>query len=146
MDGCHLLSPVSAGFPSPAANWSERPLDLNDLLVPHPASTFFVGVQGNSMINAGIHDGDILVVDRLLEALHKNIVVVSLRDALMVKYILFLRNTIVLQSAHHAYPSFAVTPSMNFQVWGVVTCVLHPLHAALAFAAVPDLVGRSEQL
>ena len=66
---------VSAGFPSPAEDHVDRKLDLNELLVPHPAATFFVRVAGDSMINAGINNGDILVVDRSVEATNGKIII-----------------------------------------------------------------------
>jgi len=78
-------SRVQAGFPSPAADHLEASLDLNQHLIQHPASTFFVRASGNSMINAGIHNNDILVVDRSLEAKHGNIVIAALNGELTVK-------------------------------------------------------------
>lgn len=126
-----LTFSVSAGFPSPAERWSERPLDLQELLVPHPEATFFVRAQGSSMVLAGIHDSDVLVVDRSLPATHGSIIVALLRGSFIVKRLLYQDGTILLQSEHHRYPTFAVTPQMRFEIWGVVTCVLHPLHASL---------------
>ena len=76
---------ISAGFPSPAQNEEGETLDLNELLIRHPSATFFLRVSGNSMIKAGIHDKDILVVDRSLEPVHGKIVIASINGELTVK-------------------------------------------------------------
>ena len=70
-----FLAPVSAGFPSPADDYIENQLDLNKHLIRHPAATFFVRVKGDSMIEAGIHSGDILIIDRSLEPTDKKVVI-----------------------------------------------------------------------
>lgn len=119
---------VSAGFPSPAEPWREAPLDLQALLVPHPASTFFVRVQGHSMQGAGIYEHDLLVVDRALTATNNAIIVAELRGGFTVKRIRFDGDTIILASEHPRYPTFPVTPAMHFHLWGVVTVVIHALH------------------
>ena len=73
-----FLEPVSAGFPSPAGDYIECRLDLNEHLIQHPSATFFVRVAGESMVGAGIHDGDMLIVDRSLEPVHGSVVVAAL--------------------------------------------------------------------
>ncbi len=79
------LSPVQAGFPSPAEEHMERPLDLHKHLVKHESATFFLRVSGQSMINAGIFDGDLLVVDRAIAAAHNKVVIAALDGELTVK-------------------------------------------------------------
>lgn len=85
-----FMSSVEAGFPSPAEDYIEGRLDLNKHLIKHPAATFFVRVSGNSMINAGIYPGDILIVDRSLEAADKKIVIAVVDGELTVKRLIFL--------------------------------------------------------
>jgi len=87
-----FVTGISAGFPSPADDYIDRKLDLNELLITHPAATFFVRVEGNSMINAGIHSGDILVVDRALEPNNNNVVLAVLDGEFTVKRIKKLKN------------------------------------------------------
>jgi DNA polymerase V len=79
-----FLERVSAGFPSPAEDYIEKTLDLNELCIQHPAATFFVRVQGESMIGVGIFPGDVLVVDRSLRAQHGDIIIASLESEMTV--------------------------------------------------------------
>ncbi len=83
------LSPVAAGFPSPADDYIDQKLDLHSHLVRNPAATFFLRAQGDSMIGAGIHDGDLLVVDRSLEAAHNRVAIVALDGELTVKRLVY---------------------------------------------------------
>ena len=116
---------INAGFPSPAENDIEMQLDLNEHLIKHPASTFFVKVQGDSMRGAGIFSGDILIVDKSLDATHGKIVVAILNGEFTVKKLFIQKNAIQLVPANNAYPIITVTEGMDFQVWGVVTYVIH---------------------
>jgi len=118
---------VSAGFPSPADDFVEDSLDLNELLIRHPAATFFVRVQGDSMAEAGIHSGDILIVDRAVEAGDKSIVLAALNGELTVKRIRRRRGKVFLEPENPAYPSIEVTPDMEPHVWGVAIHVIHSL-------------------
>ena len=118
---------VAAGFPSPADDYIDRGLDLNELLVQHPAATFFVRVAGDSMTGAGIHDQDILVVDRSLAAASGRIVIAIVNGELTVKRLLCRGNTLQLVAEHPDYPPLAVTEEMGFEVWGVVTAAIHRL-------------------
>ncbi len=118
---------VPAGFPSPAADYEQDRLDLNKHLVRNPAATFFVRVTGDSMIGAGIHDGDLLVVDRSLEPRDKNVVIAVLDGELTVKRIRLMRGKIVLVPENESYPSREITTENEFEVWGVVTNVIHKL-------------------
>ena len=119
--------PVSAGFPSPAEDYLEGTLDLNQYLVKHPAATFFVRVTGDSMIGAGIHAGDILIVDRSLEARDGKVVIAVVNGELLVKRLRMEKERIYLASENQDYPPLVITDLMEFEVWGVVTNVIHPL-------------------
>ncbi len=125
------LPPVGAGFPSPAESFFEKRLDLSQLLTPHPDFTYFVRAQGNSMVGAGIHDGDILVVDRALNATSNAIVVVVLNAGFLVKRIQFRDQNILLIAEHHRTPLITVTERDSFSIWGVVTYSLHAVGARL---------------
>lgn len=116
---------VSAGFPSPAENYIENSLDLNDLMIKHPASTFFVRVQGDSMNEAGISSGDILVVDKALEASSGRIIVAIINGEFTVKRLMIHARGVFLEPANPKYRTIAISEEMDFQVWGVVTYVIH---------------------
>lgn len=116
---------VAAGFPSPAGDYVEKQLDLNDLIVKHPAATFFVRVEGESMKGAGISSGDILAVDRSLEPANGKIVVAVLNGEFTVKRIQITQNGVFLVPENPAFPPISVSEATDFQVWGVVTYVIH---------------------
>lgn len=122
-----FLAPVSAGFPSPAEDYIEGNLDLNKYLIKNPAATFFVKVSGNSMIDASIHNGDILVVDRSLEPADRKVVIAVFNGELTVKRIKATGGRVVLISENKDYSPLQVEEEMNFEVSGVVTNVIHPL-------------------
>ncbi|MBP9855670.1 MAG: translesion error-prone DNA polymerase V autoproteolytic subunit [Candidatus Omnitrophica bacterium] len=119
------LSHVPAGFPSPADDYIEKSLDLNEYLIDHPASTFFVRVKGDSMINAGIQNGSILIVDRSLEAINNKIVVAILNGEFTVKRMKKYNGNIFLVAENPNYAPIEVTSNMDFEVWGVVVHVIH---------------------
>jgi len=117
---------VKAGFPSPADDFVEERLDLNDYLIERPAATFFVRVDGDSMTGAGIHPGDILIVDRSLEPLSGRIVIAVIDGAFTVKRIRIASNEeILLEPENPAFEPIRVGPGSDFQIWGVVTYVIH---------------------
>ncbi len=118
---------VSAGFPSPAADYEEDKLDLNKYLIKHPAATFFVRVTGDSMMGAGIHSDDLLVVDRSLEPKDKSVVIAVIDGELTVKRIRIGNKKITLQPENENYSVRQITEDTDFQVWGVVTNVIHAL-------------------
>ncbi len=118
---------VAAGFPSPADDYIEGKLDLNQHLVKHPAATFFVRVEGDSMIGAGIHSGDILVVDRSLKPCHGKIVIAVLNGELTVKRLEQRKGILRLLPENNSYPAVEITAAMDFMIWGVVTNVIHSL-------------------
>lgn len=116
---------VSAGFPSPAEGHMEGPLDLHELMIQHPAATFFVRVDGDSMIDAQIHTGDLLVVDRSLDPTDGRIVVAVVDGEFTVKRLVKEKGLVYLKAENRKYPPMKVTTEMDFQVWGVVTWVIH---------------------
>jgi DNA polymerase V len=118
-------SKVSAGFPSPAESFVERKLDLNSYLVRHPAATFFVRVSGESMLNAGIQDGDMLLVDKSLQPTDKKVVIASVNGELTVKRIRTLGSAVFLVPENEQYAPIKITEEVDFSVWGVVTTVIH---------------------
>ena len=117
---------VPAGFPSPATDYCERKLDLNELCIQHPAATYFVRAQGDSMIEAGIFPGDVLVVDRAITATHGDIVIVSVNGELTVKK-LETRPTIRLVPMNKKYDPINVPDDADLEVFGVATTVVHNL-------------------
>jgi DNA polymerase V len=121
------MVPVAAGFPSPAEDYLEGKLDLNKYLIKHPAATFFVRVTGDSMIAAGIHPGDILIVDRSIEPADKKVVIAVIEGELTVKRIRRLKGKIVLMPENENYKPLQINAEMSFEIWGVVTNVIHPL-------------------
>ena len=121
------LSPVKAGFPSPADDFVDRKLDLHEYLVHNEAATFFLRAQGDSMIGAGIHDGDLLIVDRSVEAAHDKIVIAALDGELTVKRLQRTRGQVFLAPENPDYPVFDITEKEYVYIWGVVTYVIHKL-------------------
>ncbi|QJT10246.1 LexA family protein [Oceanidesulfovibrio marinus] len=121
------LSAVPAGFPSPAEDYVEGTLDLNEYLVRHPAATFFVRVVGDSMRDAGIESGDLLVVDRALNPVSGRIVVAAVGGELTVKRLVEQGGSLLLMPANPAYTPLDVTEDDSFAAWGVVTAVVRTL-------------------
>jgi len=121
------LSRVEAGFPSPADDYMERPLDLNEHVIKHPAATYFVRASGDSMTGAGIFDGDLLIVDRSLEPVHGRIAIVEMDGQLTVKRLSKSKGRFLLQSENVSYPPIELQEGNEVMVWGIVTHVLHNL-------------------
>jgi DNA polymerase V len=122
-----FLGRLPAGFPSPADDYLEGRLDLNRHLIRHPAATFFVRVTGDSMIGAGIHSGDLLVVDRSLEPVDRNVVVAVVDGELTVKRLFKQDGVLRLLAENQRYPPIEITGHQTFEIWGVVTNVIHAL-------------------
>jgi DNA polymerase V len=116
---------VQAGFPSPAEDYLDKTLDLNELLIARPAATFFVRVAGDSMQNAGIFSGDILVVDRSLDATDNKIIIAIVNGEFTVKRLKIREGQISLVPENPTYPILEMKEGSDFQVWGVVTYVIH---------------------
>lgn len=111
---------VSAGFPSPAADYEESRLDINEYLVRNPISTFFFPVQGDSMVGAEIHDGDILVVDKSVRARHGHIVIAFIDGQRLVKRLHHRAGRVALMAENPSYPPLEIKEGMELLVWGVV--------------------------
>ncbi|MCJ1697704.1 translesion error-prone DNA polymerase V autoproteolytic subunit [Rathayibacter caricis] len=122
---------VAAGFPSPAQDYFDGSLDLNDHLIRDKTSTFIVRVSGESMTGAGISDGDELVVDRSITPTHGSVVIAILDGELTVKRLELRPGGVVLRAENPEYPPILVPELSDLQVWGVVTVCLHRLHRAL---------------
>ena len=120
------LSKVSAGFPSPAENDIAEKLDLNEYLIKHPAATFLVRANGQSMINAGIHENDILVVDRSLAPADGKIVIAAIDGQLTVKRLKrHGKGQIFLLAENPSHPPIEIREGNEVYIWGVVTNVIH---------------------
>lgn len=119
--------PVEAGFPSPADDFIEQTLNLHTYLVHNESATFFVRAHGDSMINAGIHNEDLLIVDRSVPAEHNRIVIAAMDGELTVKRLQRRDNKVFLASANPDYPDFDITDSEYIHIWGVVRYAIHKL-------------------
>jgi DNA polymerase V len=116
---------ISAGFPSPADDFIDKPLDLNEFLVSHPSATFFVRVEGTSMIDAGIRPGDILIVDRAIDPSSGSIVVAVVDGEFTVKRFQKKGKRAFLLPENPDFPPLEIEGSMTVEIWGVVTYVIH---------------------
>lgn len=117
--------PVPAGFPNPANDHIEREINLNDELIDHPAATFFVRVEGNSMIGAGIHHGDTLIVDKAIEAISGKIVIAVVDGEFTVKRLVKKGSQMILRAEAEGIPDLIIRSEQQFEIWGVVTYVIH---------------------
>ena len=120
-----FASHVKAGFPSPAEDYAEQKLDLNTHLIQHPAATFFLRVSGDSMINAGIFNGDLLIVDRSLTATHGKVVIAAVNGELTVKRLNKTKEGVFLVAENKNYPPIALNENDQVYIWGVVTHTIH---------------------
>lgn len=121
------LSPVSAGFPSAAEDYIDSQINLHELIVRNPAATFFLRASGDSMLGVGTHDGDLLVVDRSLEASHNRVVIAAIDGELLVKKLCRKGGRVMLKSANEGYPDFDISEREHVHIWGVVSHVVHRL-------------------
>ena len=123
------LISASAGFPSPAENYVEEKLNLNSYLIKNKeSSSFFVRVSGDSMINVGIFDNDILIVDRSLDPKRQSIVIVSIDGELVIKKLIKDQSkNYYLKSENSNYPNIKLNSNRDTVIWGVVTYVIHSL-------------------
>lgn len=121
-----MAGEVRAGFPSPADDYLEKPLDLTEALVLHPSSTFFARAKGNSMERHGIYDGDMLIVDRSLNAVPGNVVIMAIEGELTCKQLTLLGNRFYLCSGSEVYPPIPLNGT-ECHCWGVVTHNIHSL-------------------
>ncbi|WP_414040986.1 LexA family protein [Acidithiobacillus sp. M4-SHS-6] len=120
-------SRIPAGFPSPADDHVERSLDLHEHLLPHPDASFFLRVSGDSMLDYGIHDGDLLIVDRAIDAREGHIVIAAVDGELTVKKLGKHAGQPALLPGNSAYPPLLLDPEQELVIWGVVRHVIHSL-------------------
>lgn len=125
-----FMEPVRAGFPSPAEGYRSPDLDLHTHLVKHPAATFFLRVEGDSMQGYGIFEGDLLVVDRAIEPRGKEIVVVALDGELTCKKLSYQKGRPVLLAGNVNYPPLFLDEA-EVQIWGVVLWAIHSTYPAI---------------
>ena len=116
---------ISAGFLSPADDYIEDRLDLNELLVSNKVATFFLRVKGDSMLNAGIHHGDIIVVDRSVQPVHRSIVVAVVDGELTVKRLINCDGITELHAENPKYAPICLQEGQELTIWGVVTSSVH---------------------
>jgi len=122
----HLaLNWIQAGFPSPADDYADSNFDIAKFLINHPAATFFVKVQGESMINAGIFSGDLLVVDRSKKVKNGDVVVAFVDGEFTVKRFFQKFGQIILRAENKEFNDIDVGKYADFQVWGIVSFVIH---------------------
>lgn len=115
-----FVTPIRAGFPSPADDYLDQPLDFNELLIAHPAATFAVRIAGDSMEGIGLFAGDIAVVDRALTATNGKIILGILDGQFTIKRYRVRGREVWLEAANPNYKKIEITEEMVFEVWGVV--------------------------
>jgi DNA polymerase V len=120
-----MVEGISAGFPSPAEEYTELSIDLNKELIRHPSSTFYGRVRGNSMIDAGINDGDILIIDKSLEPRNGQKAVCFINGEFTIKTLKIENKKLWMVPANVSFKPIEVTPDNEFIVWGIVTYVIH---------------------
>ena len=122
----YILSRISAGFPSPADDYIENNLSISELLIKNQLSTFLMKASGESMIEAGINDGDVLVVDRSLEARSRDIVIAIFEGNLTVKRLIIKADgSAILKSENPLYKNILISEYTELEIWGVVTSSIH---------------------
>ena len=120
-----LTDSVSAGFPSPADDYTEENIDLNEHLISNPFSTFFLRVKGDSMINAGIKDNDLIIVDKSLIAKPGDIVIAMIDGEFTIKRLSIKNDELYLKAENNNYPDFRFKNHIDVQIWGVVIYSIH---------------------
>ena len=120
-----FLDKVSAGFPSPATDYMENKLDLNEYLIKHPAATFIVKANGSSMTSASIYSDDLLIIDRSIAPKNNNIVIASIFGDLTVKKLKKKEKSLFLVPANNYYPSIEGKEEIECFICGVVTYIIH---------------------
>ena len=120
-----LSDSISAGFPSPADDYVEENIDLNEYLISNPFSTFFLRVKGDSMMNAGIKDKDLIIVDKSLTAKPGNIIIAMIDGEFTIKRLSMKNNELYLKAENHNYPDFSFKNHIDVQIWGVVIYSIH---------------------
>lgn len=118
---------VTAGYPSPLAEQAKELVDINSHLIRNEIATYIFRVRGNAMIDAGIFDGDVLVVDRSIQPEHNDIVLVTLNNEFIVKRLYIRAGVVKLVSENPIYPPLVIKERDDFAIWGVVTNSVHKL-------------------
>ena len=119
---------VCAGFPSPASDYLEGEIDLNRYLIKNPLATFIVKSQGNCMLQAGIHSGDLLIVDRSIKPKNNSIAIASIDGDLTVKRIKISEKKFLLSSDNKDYGNVKINNESDIFIWGIVTKVIHNVY------------------
>ena len=114
------ISFISAGFPSPADDFTELSISLDKHLIQNPAATFMAYANGNSMVGVGIHHEDILIIDRSLSVRDRDIIIAVLNGEFTVKQISIINNTVSLVPQNPKYTPVQISSEMDFEIWGVV--------------------------
>ena len=122
------LNSVCAGFPSPANDYLEGEVDLNRYLIKNPLATFIVKSQGNCMLQAGIHSGDLLIVDRSIKPKNNSIIIASIDGDLTVKRIKISGKNFLLSSDNKYYGNVKINNESDIFIWGIVTKVIHNVY------------------
>ena len=120
-----LSDSISAGFPSPADDYTEENIDLNEHLISNPFSTFFLRVKGESMLNAGIKDKDLIIVDKSLRAKTGDIVIAMIDGEFTIKRLSMKNNELYLKAENPNYPDFRFKNHIDIQIWGGVIYSIH---------------------
>ena len=120
-----LSESISAGFPSPADVYTDENIDLNEHLISNPFSTFFLRVKGDSMINSGIKDKDLIIVDKSLTAKPGDIIIAMIDGEFTIKRLCIKNNELYLKAENHNYPDFSFRNHIDIQIWGVVIYSIH---------------------
>jgi DNA polymerase V len=124
LHGLLLKNRVCAGFPSPAEDLGAQRIDLTELLIKHAQATYFLRASGHSMVEAGIFDNDILVVDRAIKPRHNHIVVAIVDGDFTVKQLYQRAGRIKLKAANPTFPEIVPKEGQTIEVWGVVSSVI----------------------
>ena len=111
---------IMAGFPSPAEEFTELSISLDKILIKNPPATFMAYVDGNSMVNMGIHSGDIIIIDKSLSAISGDIIVAILNGEFLIKELSYINGKPILIPHNSSYSTIHIDKNMEFQVWGVV--------------------------
>jgi DNA polymerase V len=123
-----ILQKVSAGFPSPATDYIEEEINLNNELIKNPSSTFLIRVQGNSMLDYKIAEGDVLIVDRSLTLKNNSIAVLNFQGELVVKKIIKKKEKyFILSKENKRTKEIEISSSFDSELWGIVIYVIHKL-------------------
>ena len=120
----YIESGISAGFPSPASDFLDLSIDLNKILVKNPSATFYGREKGNSMINAGLNDGDLLVIDKSIEPKNGKIAVCFIDGEFTVKRIKIEKGKCFLMPANDDYKPIEIQAENDFIIWGIVTTII----------------------